>query len=137
MNDALAAQQVEELAKVIQGRQERFKKLTSQSSSMTLVSPMDGVFVDAIDIPSHSDFGGNRISDRWTHRNSGTNRGVVERGQMVGQITPIASLWEMATSLAYQAKEWWASRLVLPWLLVRIPHSVELIVPLAARSCSM
>lgn len=106
MNDALAAQQVEERAQVIQGRQERLKKLTSQSSSMTLVIPMDGVFVDVIDIPSHSDFGGNRISDRWKLRNLGTNPGVVERGQMVGQITPIASWWEMATSLVYQAKEW-------------------------------
>ena len=86
VNDALAAQQVEELAKVIQGIRERLKKLTLQSESLTLVSPMDGMFVDVIDIPAHSDFAGNQIADRWTLRDLSMNRGGVERGQLVGLV---------------------------------------------------
>ena len=86
VNDSLAAQQVEELAKVIQGIRERLKKLTLQSESLTLVSPMDGMFLDVIDIPAHSDFAGNQIADRWTLLDLSMNRGVVERGQLIGLV---------------------------------------------------
>jgi hypothetical protein len=86
VNDSLAAQQVEELAKVMQGIRERLKKLTSQSESLTLVSPMDGLFLDVIDIPAHSDFAGNQIADRWTLRDLSMSRGGVERGQLVGLV---------------------------------------------------
>lgn len=86
VNDTLAAQQIEELSKVIQGLQERVNKLKMQGSQLSLISPFDGQFIDGLDVPSRSDFAGNAISGRWTLDRLAKDRGTVERGQLVGLV---------------------------------------------------